>query len=111
MNGFGLVVTIVVLVGIAVAILLFERRRAEQIDDDLRAGQRQHGRRSGPLIRHLLLGLSQFWASPRPRRATVGGEHEDSPPELVSITAFLGNLRPWQRDRVHARSSQWLGEF
>ncbi len=36
MSPFGLVVTIAVLVAIAAAILLFERRRAEQIEDDLR---------------------------------------------------------------------------
>jgi hypothetical protein len=32
---FGLIVTIVVMVGIAVFILLFERRRARQIETDL----------------------------------------------------------------------------
>lgn len=36
MSAFGVVVTIVVLLGIAAAILLFERRRAEQIETDLR---------------------------------------------------------------------------
>ncbi len=35
MGLFGLVVTIVVMLGIAVAILLFERKRARQIEHDL----------------------------------------------------------------------------
>lgn len=35
MDAFGLVVTIVVLLAIATAILLFERRRAEEIKRDL----------------------------------------------------------------------------
>jgi hypothetical protein len=42
-NGFGLVVNIVVLVAIAVAILVFERSRAKQIEDDPRAGPKRHG--------------------------------------------------------------------
>jgi hypothetical protein len=36
MTGFGVVLTIVALLAIAGAILLFERRRSEQIERDLR---------------------------------------------------------------------------
>ncbi len=36
MNAFGLVLTIVVLVGVAIFILLFERKRATRIERDLR---------------------------------------------------------------------------
>ena len=36
MEAFGVVVTVVVLFAVAVFILLFERRRAEQIEHDLR---------------------------------------------------------------------------
>jgi hypothetical protein len=42
-SAFGVVLTVVVLVGIAVFILVFERRRAKEIERDLRA---QAGRRS-----------------------------------------------------------------
>ncbi len=40
MDAFGLVVTIVVLLAIATAILLFERRRAERIEHDTRQDAR-----------------------------------------------------------------------
>jgi hypothetical protein len=46
MNTFGLVVTIVVLLAIALAILLFERRRAREIEHDL-TDQAIRRRRSG----------------------------------------------------------------
>lgn len=36
MDAFGLVLTIVVLVGVAIFILLFERKRATRIQHDLR---------------------------------------------------------------------------
>lgn len=36
MEAFGLVLTIVVLIAVAVFILLFERRRARQVEHDLR---------------------------------------------------------------------------
>lgn len=36
MNAFSVVVTIAVLLGVAVLILLFERRRARQIERDLK---------------------------------------------------------------------------
>lgn len=41
MDLFGVIATIVVLLAIAVGILLFERRRAEQIETDLRDMARQ----------------------------------------------------------------------
>lgn len=49
MDLFGLIVTVVVMLGIAAMILLFERRRARQIERDLReqAGPR-HRRPNGP---------------------------------------------------------------
>ena len=37
MDLFGVVVTVLVMLGIAAFILLFERRRARQIEHDLRA--------------------------------------------------------------------------
>ena len=36
MDAFGLVVTVAVMIGVVVAILLFERRRAERIERDTR---------------------------------------------------------------------------
>ncbi|MDT9591426.1 hypothetical protein RDV89_00005 [Nocardioides zeae] len=36
MNAFGLVLTVVVMLGVALFILLFERRRSEGIQRDLR---------------------------------------------------------------------------
>jgi hypothetical protein len=45
MDVFGLVVSVVVTVAVVVGILLFERQRAERIDEDLRESRR--GRRSG----------------------------------------------------------------
>ncbi|WP_157514867.1 hypothetical protein [Nocardioides sp. J54] len=51
MDLFGLVLTVVVMLGIALAILLFERRRAREIEHDLREQAprttRQRGRRRG----------------------------------------------------------------
>ncbi|MDF1605763.1 hypothetical protein [Nocardioides sp. YIM 152315] len=45
MTTFGLVVMIVVTVGVVVAILLFERRRAEGIERDLADEARRRRRR------------------------------------------------------------------
>lgn len=42
---FGLVLTIVVMVAIAVFILLFEKRRAREIESDLRRPTRGEGER------------------------------------------------------------------
>jgi Na+/glutamate symporter len=42
---FGLIVTIVVMVGIAVFILLFERRRAREIETDLHQRPEDRGDR------------------------------------------------------------------
>jgi hypothetical protein len=42
---FGVVLTVVVLLAVAVFILLFERKRARHIEHDLRSGNRKHGRR------------------------------------------------------------------
>lgn len=36
MDAFGLVLTVLVMLGVVVAILVFERRRAKGIEDDLR---------------------------------------------------------------------------
>jgi hypothetical protein len=49
-NAFGLVLTVVVLVGVALLILLFERRRATRIQHDLRhmADERGEGPKNGP---------------------------------------------------------------
>ncbi|WP_165821055.1 hypothetical protein [Nocardioides gansuensis] len=45
-DAFGVVLTVVVLLGVAVLILLFERKRAREIQRDLRsmADQRDAGR-------------------------------------------------------------------
>jgi hypothetical protein len=49
MDAFSLVVTVVALLGVAVLILLFERRRAREIERDLRSNaRRQRARRPGP---------------------------------------------------------------
>lgn len=37
MDAFGLVVTVVVMIGVVVAILLFEKRRAQRIERDTRS--------------------------------------------------------------------------
>jgi hypothetical protein len=42
MGLFGVVLTVSVLVGVAVFILVFERRRAKEIEHDLRQGAREH---------------------------------------------------------------------
>jgi len=41
-NAYGVILTIVVLVAIAVAILLFEKKRAKDIEHDL--GEMAHGK-------------------------------------------------------------------
>jgi hypothetical protein len=43
MDAFGVVLTVVVMLGVVVAILLFERKRAQGIEDDVRrmGGQRR----------------------------------------------------------------------
>lgn len=41
MDAFSLVVTVVVLLGVAVLILLFERKRAREIERDLRSNARR----------------------------------------------------------------------
>lgn len=46
MSLFGVVLTVAVLVGVAVFILAFERKRAKEIERDLRQGARE--RREGP---------------------------------------------------------------
>lgn len=43
----GLVVTVLVLAGVAVAVLVFEKSRAEQIEDDLRDPGRRGRDRPG----------------------------------------------------------------
>ena len=48
MGAFGVVLTVVVMVGVAVFILLFERRRAKQIEHDLR---NEHELRSNMHVR------------------------------------------------------------
>ncbi|WP_157537402.1 hypothetical protein [Nocardioides sp. Root190] len=48
MDLFGLVVTVLVMLGIVVAILLFERRRAQEIERDLRQPDPQRPPRSDP---------------------------------------------------------------
>ena len=49
MGLFGLIVTIVVLVAVAVFILLFERKRARQIEHDLHEmGEQQRPQRRPP---------------------------------------------------------------
>lgn len=50
MSAFNVVLTIVVLVGVAVLILLFERKRARRIEHDLRgmADERGEGRGRPP---------------------------------------------------------------
>ena len=48
MNAYGMILTIVVLLGVAAAILLFERRRAERINDDLRDMARKRRQTRGP---------------------------------------------------------------
>lgn len=44
---YGVILTVVVLVGITVAIVAFERRRAEAIERDLRASARKGSPRHG----------------------------------------------------------------
>ena len=41
MDAFGLVLTVAVTIGVVVLILLFERRRAREIEHDLREEHRQ----------------------------------------------------------------------
>lgn len=48
MDSFGMVLTIVVLVGVAVFILLFEKKRAKQIERDLRGTADEQRRRRKP---------------------------------------------------------------
>ena len=43
MDAFGVVLTAVVLVGVAIFILMFERQRARQIDSDLRSSADERG--------------------------------------------------------------------
>lgn len=45
MTWFSVAATVLVLVGIAVAILLFERKRARQIEHDLREQAEEHRHR------------------------------------------------------------------
>lgn len=53
MDAFGLVVTVVVMLAVAAFILLFERKRARQIERDLRerSGARRTDGRDGPAPR------------------------------------------------------------
>jgi uncharacterized membrane-anchored protein len=44
-SAFGMLVTVVVLLGVLVAVVLFERRRAEQIESDIDEDARRRGRR------------------------------------------------------------------
>lgn len=44
MSVFGLVVTVAVVIGIVVLILLFERRRAQEIERDLRSPRQRRNR-------------------------------------------------------------------
>ena len=41
MNAYGVILTVVVLIGVAVFILLFERKRATRIESDLRRMARE----------------------------------------------------------------------
>lgn len=47
MATYGLIVTIIAMVGIAIFILLFERRRAREIEADLRRPPRQENEQDG----------------------------------------------------------------
>jgi hypothetical protein len=45
MDAFGVVLTVVVMLGVVAAILLFERKRARRIEDDVRRmGEERRGR-------------------------------------------------------------------